>query len=86
MILSQNCLNYHTKSSDTLGNEVHTQQQPATRVYGRLDELTVPSDWSAPNSGDVPAPVIALVVNPDTDLIINNESDGHDSETDSDSD
>ena len=55
--------------------------------YGRLDELTVPSDWSSPNSGDVPAPVIALVVNADADedLIINDDSDGeHDSETDSD--
>ena len=31
MILPQNSLNYHKKSSDTLGNEVHTQQQPATR-------------------------------------------------------
>ena len=34
MILPQNCLNYHNKSSDTVGNEVHTQQQPATRVVG----------------------------------------------------
>ena len=32
MILTQNCLNYHNKSSDTVGNEVHAQQQPATRV------------------------------------------------------
>ena len=31
----QNCLNYHKKSSDTVGNEVHTQQQPATVVYGQ---------------------------------------------------
>ena len=53
--------------------------------YGRLDELTVPSDWSSPNSRDVPAPVIVLVVNVDEDLITNDDSDGeHDSETDSD--
>ena len=53
--------------------------------YGRLDELTVPSDWSSPNSRDVPAPVIVLVVNADKDLITNDDSDGeHDSETDSD--
>ena len=55
--------------------------------YGRLDELTVPSDWSSPNSRDVPAPVIVLVVNADEDedLITNDDSDGeHDSETDSD--
>ena len=55
--------------------------------YGRLDELTVPSDCSSPNSRDVPAPVIVLVVNADADedLITNDDSDGeHDSETDSD--
>ena len=34
MILPHNCLNYHKKSSDTAGNEVHTQQQPATVVIG----------------------------------------------------
>ena len=32
MILPQNCIHYHKKSSDIGGNEVHTQQQPATRV------------------------------------------------------
>ena len=32
IILPQNCLNYHNKSSNTADNEVHTQQQPATRV------------------------------------------------------
>ena len=36
MILPQNSLNYHKKSSDTLGNEVHTQQQPATRVIWHM--------------------------------------------------
>ena len=53
--------------------------------YGRLDELTVPSDWSSPNSRDVPAPVIVLVVNADADEDSDDDSDGeHDSETDSD--
>ena len=33
IILPQNCLNYHNKSSNTVDNEVHTQQQPATVVF-----------------------------------------------------
>ena len=36
IILPQNCLNYHNKSSNTVDNEVHTQQQPATRVIGTI--------------------------------------------------
>ena len=48
MILPQNCLNYHKKSSDTLGNEVHTQQQPATRVcgLGRISHCTYFRIWA----------------------------------------